>query len=219
MTVHYLVSMFNDEINDVVTAVGSPPTTPSVGNYIVRVPDDIKVQNPTSVANLLTQKYAGILGSYGLFTQVTYDDFEDATGIDFANSLGVISGKRSSVGLYPSHNGVNSRLKSTNNGITWGGPGVGPSQAVLTYEVYEYVDVDDKTLPYQRSYRELTPDTDLTAEVSFNGGATWVSALDKVLINIPVLARGIQLTVRFTRTTDVDVRANRVHIGSWAVVY
>jgi hypothetical protein len=218
VSTHYLVSMFNDEINDVVVATGSPPTTSAVGNYIVRVPDDVKVQNPTSVANLLTQKYAGILGSYGLFTQITYDDFQDATGIDFAGSAGVISGKRSSVGLYPTHGGVNSILKSTNNGIVWGGPGAGPPQAILTYEVYEYVDVDDKTLPFQRSYRELTPDTDLSAEVSFNGGATWISALDKVLINVPSLARGTQLTVRFTRTTDIDVRA-RVHIGSWAVVY
>jgi hypothetical protein len=43
VSTHYLVSMFNDEINDVVVATGSPPTTPAVGNYIVRVPDDAKV--------------------------------------------------------------------------------------------------------------------------------------------------------------------------------
>jgi len=218
MSIHYLVSMFNDEINDVVTASGSPPTSPVTGNYIIRVPDDVSVQNPTSLANLLTKKYTGILGSYGLFTQITYDDFQDGTGIDYANSSGVLSGARSTVGLYPTHGGVDSVLQSTPNGIVWGGPGAGPSQAILTYEVYEYVDVDDKTQPFTRSYRELTVDTDTTAEVSFNNGGTWMPVQDKVLLNIPVLSRGIQLVVRFTRVTDVDVRG-KVMLGSWAVLY
>lgn len=212
---NYLVSLFNDEINDVVVPSA---TTPVVGNYVVVVPDDIRVQNPTSVANLLTQKYAGILGSYGLFTQITYDDFQDATGIDYANSAGVVTGVKSNVSLYPSHNGVDSVLQSTPNGITWGGPGAGPSQAVLVYEVFDYVDVDDKSAPYTRSYRQLTPDVELDAEVSFNNGATWVAASNRVMLNIPLLARGNQLVVRFTRTSDIDVRG-RLYVGSWAVVY
>jgi hypothetical protein len=94
----------------------------------------------------------------------------------------------------------------------------GPSQAVLVYEVFDYVDVDDKSAPYTRSYRQLTPDVELDAEVSFNNGATWVAASNRVMLNIPLLARGNQLVVRFTRTSDIDVRG-RLYVGSWAVVY
>lgn len=218
MSTHYLISQYNNEINDVVASLGAPPQTLITGNYVVRVPDDVSVQNPTNLADLLTKKYAGILGTYGLFTQIVYDDMLDDTGVDTGNSTGVVLGSNGVVGIYPEHNAHTPVLQTSPAGIVWGGPGSGPPQATLTYEVFEYVDTDNKSSSYQRYYREVSPDTDMAAEVSFDGGLTFLATTDKSLITIPPVSQGTQVIVRFTRITDVDTRG-RVFIGSLAVLF
>lgn len=217
MSTHYLISAFNDEINDVVVATGTPPQTTATGNYVVRVSDDVSVQNPTNLSDLLTKKYAGILGTFGLFTQITYDDMFDASGVDFGNSSGITAGKKGTVGLYASHL-VSSVLQTTPQAITWGGVGDGPPQAVLTYELFEYIDEDDKDAAFTRSYRELAPDLDVSVALSFDGGLSFVSTQDKALVSIPLASQGDQLVVRITRLSDVNTRG-RVLVGSWAVLY
>jgi hypothetical protein len=218
VSTHYLVSLFNDEINDVVGVSGPTPQTLAIGNYVIRVPDDVAVRNPTDVNDLLTQKYNGILGASGLFTQVASDDMLDGFNVDLANSTGVFTGLKGAVGLYPQHNAHTPVLQTTAQGITWGGGGSGPPQAVLTYELFEYVDVDDKSAPYQRYYKEVVPDLDVSAEISFNGGTTFIPTSDKAFIVVPGGDAGTQVVVRFTRTSDVDVRG-RVFLGSWAVLF
>lgn len=218
MSTHYLISLFNDEINDIVAASGTPPQSQITGNYVVRVPDDVSVQSPVDLADLLAKKYAGILGSFGLFTQIVYDDMLDGSGVDTANSTGVILGKKGMVGLYPEHGAHTPVLRTTPYGIVWGGPGAGPSQATLTYELFEYVDVDDKDQPFQRYYREVTADLDVTVEISFDNGTNWLSVTDKTLITVPTPNLGTQVVLRFTRGTDIDARG-RVFLGSWAVLF
>lgn len=217
MSTHYLINQYNDEINDVVASLGVPPQTQITGNYVVRVPDDVIVQNPTDLPDLITKKYAGILGTYGLFTQIAYDDMLDESGVNLANSTGVLVGKNGAVALYPTDVQV-PVLETVPLGITWGGPGAGPAQATLTYELFEVVDSDARTSAFQRSYREVAPDVDVTAEVSFDGGVNFISATDKALLTIPNGSQGTQVILRFTRVTDVTVRG-RVFIGSWALLF
>ncbi len=50
MSTHVLVGLFDDQINGVLTTSGTPPMSTITGNYVIRVPDDIPVRNPTSVA-------------------------------------------------------------------------------------------------------------------------------------------------------------------------
>jgi hypothetical protein len=218
MSTHYLISHFNDEINDVVNTTSSPPQTLCTGNYVVRVPDDISVQNPTSLSDLLNKKYTAVLGSSGFFTQVIYDDMLEDTGVDTVSSTGVFLGQNGSLGLYPKHGSQTPILQTTPYNITWGGPGAGPVQAIFSYELFEFVDTDPMTSVYTRSYKEVPTDVDVTAQISFNGGANYFSASDKVLLTIPSISTGAQVIVRFTRTTDVNVRG-RVYLGSWSVLF
>jgi len=218
MSTHYLVSHFTNEISDVVASLGNPPQTKITGNYVVRVPDDVSVQNPTNLADLLTKKYAGILGGYGLFTQVIFDDMLDGTGVNTGASTGVTIGKNGSVGLYPKHGSQTPIFQTTPYGITWGGMGSGPPQALITYELFEYVDADIKGEPYQRFYREIPADVDINVEISFNNGGVYMPVTDKSLLTIPTPNQGIQVILKFTRTTDIDEKG-RILVGSWAVLF
>jgi hypothetical protein len=211
--------LFNDDINDVVTPQSVPPSTLITGNYVVRVADDTAVRNPSNLGDLLAKKYQAILGMHGLFTQVTYDTFFDAANVNLTNSRGVFTGLKGHVGLYPVDltNPV-PVLQTDPYGITWGGPGAGPPQALVTYEVFTYVDDDPADAAFQRRYQELPPDIDVSVDVSFDGGSTFLSIQDKALVSVPLSSRGTQLLLRFTRTSHVDDVA-RVFIGSWAVLY
>jgi len=227
MSTHYLISHFDDQINGVVAATGVNPQTDITGNYVVRIPDDVSVKNPTSLANLLTKKYQGILGTYGSFTQVVYDTMLDATGVDNTSELlttGVTLGDKGTIGLY--HTSLSNptphtpMLTTTPEAIIWGGAPPGPAQALLTYELFTYVDTDDKDSAYVRSYKELTPDVDVSVEVSFNGGSSFVATTDKALISVPIPSRGTSVVLRFTRLTAHGGGVpDRVLIGSWAVLF
>jgi hypothetical protein len=213
MTTHYLVDLYNDTLNNVVTAGGTPPTTSCTGNYVVRVPDEVAVRNPTDLADLITKKYQGILGVNALITNITFDDMNDASGIDLSTSNGILTGLKGCNGIYPTSGASIPVLRTTPNTLV-----STPSQFMLTYELFEYVDVDGATTPFQRSYREVTPDVDVIAAVSFNNGTTFITAMDQIYAAIPVPAQGNQLVVRFTRTTPISTRG-RIFLGSWAVLF
>jgi hypothetical protein len=211
MSTHYLVSLFDDTIVDVVSPQG-PPETRLSGQYVVRVPDEITVREPDDLDDLLTKKYTSLLGSFGLFTQIEFDDMLDATGVDPSTSSNVQLGVRGNVALLPG--GV---LRSTVSPLSWGGPGSGPSQALLTWEVFTYADLDPSTAVYQRRYLEIpTGGGDVTARVSFNGGTTFASTSDKALLSIGGSAQGSSLVVEFTHAGAAD---ERLFLGSWAVLF
>lgn len=218
MSTHYLISPFNGEINDVVVTPLVATDTLITGNYVVRVPDDVPVSNPTNLADLLTKKYAGTLGVHGLFTQIAYDDMLDGTGVSTGPSAGVTAGDGGSVSIYPVNGAFTPVFQSTALPITWGGGGSGPSQVMVTYELFEFVDTDDKTAAYQRVYREVTPDSDVTLAISFDNGANFITTVDKAITNIPLVAQGTQVVFRLTRTSNISVRG-RVYLGSWAVLF
>lgn len=212
MSTHYLLSLFNDDINDIVTPPAFPGESEITGNYVVRVPDDVVVREPVSVADLLTQKYASILASHGLFTQIVHDDMLDATGINMGTSTNIITGIKGTNGLLDG-----GLLETTVESLTWGGPGAGPPQAILTYEVFQYADTDSASGVYSRSYEEVDPlVAPITVQISFDGGATFQAVTDKNLINIVGPSQGTNLILRFTHTATPT---GRYFLGSWAVVF
>jgi hypothetical protein len=210
MSTLYLVSLFTDQVSDVIYSDGVPKRV--TGNYVIRVPDDVIVKNPTSISNLLTQKYASILANNGLFGQVIYDDMLDTVDINSVQSSGVTLGTKGMNSIYDG-----GTLTTDVFPFTWGGPGSGPSQSIMTYEVFQYIDSDGKTTPYERSYQEVAPgDAPISVQVSFNGGANWMSVTDKNLINVSLSNQGANLVVRFIHT---GTPSGRYFIGSWAVLF
>ncbi len=208
----YLVNLFDDQINDVLYSSGDE--LPITGSYVLRVPDDVTVRSPVDAADILTQKYASILAHTGLFGQVLYDDMLDATGINLVTSTGLSHGDKGMVSLYDS--GV---LTSTSSSFVWAGAGAGPTNVLMTWEIFQYVDVDDANAPYVRNYKEIStsPATSpITVEVSFNNGGNWYPVIDKILTTIPTLSQGTDLVVRFTHG---GTPSGRFFVGSWAVLF
>ena len=217
MSTNYLVSHYNDKISDVVAAAVSTPFL-ITGNYVLRVPDDVSAQG-VDVLTLTNSKYTGILGNNSLFTQVVWDDMFDGAGVNTTVSTGVTLGKNGAVSLYPAHGGHIPILQTTPMGIIWGGPGPGPSQAMVVYELFDYVDVDDKAVPYQRSYRELgTGSSDVTVQVSFNGGVNFTNVVNNAILTLPGVVQGTSVVLKFTRVSD-STTYERIFVGSWAVLF
>ena len=175
------------------------------GSFVVRVEDGLAVRKPTTMADLLTQKHASYLAITPGYTAVAFDDLLDSTGIDVANSTKVTLGERGQVSLYPtgSIRTIAATLGST------------PTQAVLYYEVYEVEDADPAAGRMTRTYHELTPSLYTTAQVSFNGWATQMSATNGGLLNIAVPDEGTSFILKITNTDP----SKRIRLGSWTLCY
>lgn len=220
MSSHYLIDLFSDTITEKVLPQGTPARSVVTGNYVIRVPNDVVVREPTGRDDLIAQKYAGLLSNYTDFTQVAYDEMIDGSGVDLANSHGVTSGSRGMVSIYPTNAGYGAApvLQTAPLSITWGGGGGGPSQTLITYELFEYVDVDEKGAPYIRMYREVPTDADVAVSVSFNGGADFNPIVDRVLVGIAGPERGTSIVLKFVRSTNIAARG-RLFLGSWAALF
>lgn len=210
MSTHYLIDLFEPDVtfaNSEINAVRDPANgqTNLGGNFVVRVPSDVSVQNPTSLTDLLTKKYAGILANHAGFPRIAYDDMLDDAGINkLASGTNGTFGNRGVVSIGPTGG------KVTSNVVTLLAT---PVQAMMVWEVYDYAYTDPATGLTSRTYREQTSSS-LTCEISFNGGATFKPAVDGGLLNIPLGDRGTSFIVRFT-----NPGANRLWLGSWAVLY
>jgi hypothetical protein len=209
--VHYLVDLYDSplssaKINDVIAATTG--TSEINGNLVVRVPGDVSVQNPADLADLLTQKYAGLLAAYAGFTEIVWDDLLDPLHVDltYAGYSGK-SGDRSTVAINPG-----AQFQST---LISPVPGVAPSQAVVTWESFKYVDDNPRDGRLIRWYCGLFSDDVSACEVSFNGGISFYGVTDGGVVNIPLASQGTDFIIRITNTSADEV----LHLGSWAVLY
>ncbi len=217
MSQHYLIDLFGNPISMArIIDVRDPPDMQSLlnGTFIIRVPTGVQVVNPANVTDLLNQKYAGLLAENSTFTRVTYDDLLDATHVDPISGPGLF-GQRSLISLAPGgtfssviHAGAGTLLQTS--------PGPSPpAQALVTWEVFSVTDVDPAASILQRTYTELpSVPTNLTCQVSFNGGGTYNPVNDSNVININVPDQGTAFIIQLTNVSN-----ERLYIGSWAVVY
>jgi hypothetical protein len=218
MSTLYLLDLFANDptpgtIKEIVVPIATVPTLVT-GRYVVRIPDDIVVpETITSSTDLLTAKYVGFLTN-GLFTNIVYDDMNDATGIDLVSSNGIATGVRGVNAIYPDGSLFTPRMQMNMVALA----AAAPSQAMIRYELFKYTATDDLSARYLRGYEEVIPDVDVLCQLSFNNGATWLTAYDNTPLNIPVPDQGTQLIVRFTRTTASTVNP-KLYLGSWAVLY
>jgi len=205
MSTYYMIDLFDDNINGVET----PPNgqVPMVGTYVVRVPQGVSVQNPTTLATLLTQKYDAIFANHGGFANQEFDDLLDATGINAGATSGCSLGKRGSLSLFP--NGV---LQTNMTPLA-----TTATQAIVNFEVFEVVDTDPATGRFDRTYKEIpiTP-LDITCQVSFDNGASFLTVTEDSLLSVPGANQGNQMILKFTNITSPG---RRLFLGGWSVVY
>ena len=211
MAVHYLLDLFDNpvataKLNDV--HVAKDGRSLCVGNFIVRVPGDVQIDNPRTVAELVTQKYQGLLAYYTGFQHITYDDLLDTSHVDITASVGMF-GSRSTIALSP---GVG-LFQSLPIPLPLPPGAPAPAQVLIVWETFTYEDTDPANARFQRTYVETSPD-DITCQVNFQGLMPSLACADGEVLNVPIADRGTNLLVRFVNTTD-----SVVHLGSWAVIY
>jgi hypothetical protein len=205
MSIHYLINPFTvtGDIIDVVTAESGQ--TASTGSTVIRAPDGVAIQGePTNLNDLLTAKYAGLLGFYAGFTDILADPCLDVLTVDMILSQGVLT----------SSGFLNHRVLPAGIFVSSVLPlGFAPTQAIMVWEEYEFQDSDDKTQRLQRTYAEESGGN-LSCLASFNGGATANPAGNGTVLNIPVPDQGSSFTVGLA-----NLSASRIYLGSWAVLY
>ena len=204
----YLVDLFDApiltaKINDV--AIATTGTCEVNGSFVVRVPGDVPVKDPRDLADLLTQKYAGLLAANAGFPNIAYDDLLDTSHVDLtAPNVEGVFGDRSVIAIQPGKQ-FYSKVTALSSS---------PSQAIVTWETFEYLDVDPKAGRFVRTYGGTWSDDVSTCEVSFDSGSSFFPVVDNGVVNVPPLSQGSQFIIRITNTTT-----KRLHLGSWAVIY
>ena len=213
MSQHYAIDLFGNPVSNArIISVDEPANLQTLlnGSFIIRVPDGVQVENPANVTDLLNQKYQSLLADNQSLTYVTYDDLLDATHVDPTSGPGIF-GQRGTISLAPG--GTFSSILNSGAGTTLSGSA--PSQALVTWEIFTITTTDPSAAQLKRTYTELASSPDyLTCQVSFNGGATFNPTTDGTILNIVGVDQGTAFIVQFTNVT-----AQRIYLGSWAVVY
>jgi len=208
MATLYLVDGFANPISSAgITDVRQGTTAPLAGNFIVKVPDYLSVQNPTDATDLVLKKHQALLAYYAGTTNVAYDDLFDLTSVDLAAAqVGGVFGDRNIVSVYSG-----ARFQST--AVTLA---LAPAQAYITWETF-IVTLDDpsegRAVP---AYSEMS--MGFTCEVSFDNGAHFYTTTDGALLNIPVVGQGTDFIIRLTYTVPLSPPIP-LRVGSWAVIY
>ncbi len=207
---HYLIDLYTADASITtsrINAIRSPSNgeSPLGGNFCVRIPSDVSVQNPTNLGDLLTKKHAGILANHtGFATHIVSDDMIDDAGVDkTATGAKGTYGKRGS-------NSINAgaKLQSLSTAL-----GSTPTSAIVVWELFDYLYADSATAPLVRTYKELDVTT-TTVAVSFNAGSSFTTVTNGTLLNIGGGDQGPNFVIRFT-----NISGGRVWVGSWSVLF
>ena len=205
----FLADLFTDRLVDK-RPLFPGGSTPITGFYGVQVPDAVNVGTPPDVATLVSSKYAGLQSFYGFLPNIAYD--AQFSNVDSGNSTSIQIAPKVGVSLIPPNSG-NAVLQSA--AVTLGST---PTQAVLVYEAFYYLDSDVSAGRFTRSYALPAPgdaDAVVSVAVSFDGLATHFNITPSSIFSIPTASQGNSFVVRFVRTGGTK----RLFIGSWAVLY
>jgi hypothetical protein len=198
----------NSRIVDVVMTGSSTEELRVDGLTPIKIPDGVRVVNPTSLSDILTQKYAGILAMYPGFGNIIYDDLLDPSGLEAPDVSQALQkrGSRSTIG-----GRVQTLLSDPNLDVS---PTV-LSQCIVIYETYTIKYLDPKDGRFERYYIEGS-ETQHTIEVSSNEGVDFTESTSGALVEFPQGQQGSVVQLRF----PASFVGNRLlHVGSWALVY
>lgn len=217
MSVIYLVDTQVTPITSsrIVDVILNPSATGEVrvdGLTPIRIPDGVRVVDPTSFSDLLTQKYAGILAQYPGFANIIFDDLLDTAGVQITAPPANMrqSGERATMG-------------GAFNAVVVDVSAFGTlKQCVLIYEQFYWRYVDDKNGRLARYYVESPPVAAHQVSISATGGTQETLALSGDLVSFDLDEQGDDVQVEF-KTPVGQAGTNAVgrllQTGSWAVVY
>ena len=181
---------------------------PADGLFVVPVAEIMGLTSePTSLTACLDAKYAAMLAYYATYTAIAYEDFTAAPSINYGSSSNLVVGQRGCTRLFPTPTAGVYRSSAAALGGT-------PATAVVIWDVHN-IDMTDNTptAPASRTWQTELP-ANVTVEVSFNNGGTWIVATSGGLMNISGPDQGSNLIVRVTNTQSVSR-----WLSSWAVLY
>lgn len=191
------------KVTDVLTgSLGQ--AVPFNGGCIVNVPDWLTVTGVSDVftptTGLIDKKYAALFAKYPGFTEYAYDHLLDADHLDL--TVAGTGGQFGSRGT----NRVQGSVQSTVVVLAHT-----PSTAIVYWETYWIT--YDGTRPSEKLVEqyEERPASDLTCQVSFDGGSSFLAASSGGVLTIPVANQGSNLVVKFTGSAR--------YLGGWAVIY
>jgi hypothetical protein len=176
----------------------------------VRVPDGVHVENPANLADLLQQKYAGILAQYPGFANIIYDDLLDAD--DVVSHVGNTKlGMRSSIA---------GQFRTTDVDVS--GVTAAITQCILIYEHFSWRYVIPRDGRIERYYVE-EPEASHQALVSVDGGVAQNTTTSGSLVVVDPTDQGalVRVVLIINEVSSLDVATERrvVNTGSWALIY
>jgi hypothetical protein len=185
--------------------------TPTLrGSFGVDLPFEVPMDGvPTTLSDLITKKYAGILAAYSGYSNILFDEQIDGTGWDTAASSGCAFtvGSRKTTSLRSSDG---TPLVSNMSTLL-----TTPASCVVRFDLYSYFITDVRNAQMVRAFQEQTAASlGMTVEVSFNNGSVWNVVSNGVPLDIPLPSQGSSFRIRFSKNV-VGVAG----IGSWALIY
>ena len=197
-SIKYILSKFDESIIASVSTISFPIQ----GRFIVDIPDGVQIDAPTDYTDLKAQKYAGIEGIYGDFTDVIYDEFDNDALIDYT-----AASTRASVGKYEIQlPGTLGRIQTDDRAL-----GYAPSQILVYWTVYTLTRTQNDLGGQDITYTEVSA-SDVICRVSFDSFATNDIATFATVMT-PTTS-GSNISLRFTRTA-----AGSRYLGYYAVLY
>ena len=212
MSLYYLVDphvpvITNARIVDTVMTTNPTAEFRCDGLLPIKIPEGVRIENPSSLSDLLTQKYAGILAQFPGFVNILFDDLLDAAGVQLTAPPTYLrkSGSRGTIG------GTFRTTAAT---------AVAPvTQAVLVYEHYTWRYVDSRDGRVERYYVEA-PESDFTAGLRVKAGSSFQTTTSGSLVTFLLADQGTAVQAEFLASNPSPYIDNRlVHTGSWAVIY
>lgn len=210
MSTYYLLDMHVPSIADsrIVDVVKTDTTTSEFrcdGLTPIRVPDGVRVVNPVSLTDLLTQKYQSLHARYPGFQYILSDDLLDPSGVQVGPPPTWLrkSGYRGTIGGHFRTLAVTASITVT--------------QCIVIYETFTWRYVDARDGRVERYYIE-EPEGLRSAQISVNNGSSFTTTTSGALVTIPALDQGTDVIIEFLSSGDFYQDNRLVHIGSWAVI-
>lgn len=212
MSTFYLVDthvpvITNARIVDTILTTSPTAEIRCDGLLPIKIPEGVKINNPTSLSDLLTQKYLGLLAQFPGFTNILFDDLLDPSGVQLTAPPTYLrkSGSRGTIG-----GAFRTTAATAVSTVT---------QAILVYEHYTWRYVDSRDGRVERYYIE-EPETNWTAGLRVNGGSSFQTTSSGSLVTFLLADQGTAVQAQFVASNPSAYVDNRLlHTGSWAVIY
>ena len=204
MNTHYSFGYSDDKL---VYASPSTGTTRCSGTYVIRVPSSYEI-NPTSdTAVLVAADKSAIMLQKSSFPNIVHDELLDTSKLDLSSKSGAHLGAKKSTCLLPDF-GYFNFLKTLSFPLP-----APPTLMSIKWETFEYSNVDDKTLPYKRSYVEASS-ADISAEIEL-GDMVYYAVTNGGVFSVPLGPPGTTFSLKFSNNTPT----RRIYLGAWSVFY